>query len=104
MKIWSDVEYVYRCLADVQRTSAFEAAIASAVKLGDVVLDLGTGSGVMSLFAVRAGARKVYAVEIGDYLSRVSQQIFAENGFESRIVLLPMDARDVNLRCVEKPD
>ena len=104
MKIWSDVEYVYRCLADVQRTSAFEAAIASAVKPGDVVLDLGTGSGIMALFAVRAGARKVYAVEIGDYLSRVSQQIFAENGFASRIVSLPMDARDVNLSCVEKPD
>jgi predicted RNA methylase len=104
MKIWSDVEYVYRCLADTQRTRAFEAAIAACVKPGNVVLDLGTGSGIMALFAARAGARKVYAVEIGDYLSRASEQIFVDNGFGSCIVPLHMDARDVTLQCVEKPD
>jgi predicted RNA methylase len=104
MKIWSDVEYVYRCLADVQRTGAFERAIAASVKKGDVVLDLGTGSGIMALLAARAGARRVYAIEIGDYLSRTSRQIFADNGFADCIALLRMDARDVTLESVEKPD
>jgi predicted RNA methylase len=103
MKIWSDVEYVYRCLADTERTSAFGAAIAALVKPGDVVLDLGTGSGIMALFAARAGAGKVYAVEIGDYLWRSSQQVFADNGLSSSIIPLRMDARDVTLQCVEKP-
>jgi predicted RNA methylase len=74
------------------------------VKPGHVVLDLGTGSGIMALFAARAGARKVYTVEIGDYLSRASARVFAENGFAERIVPLRMDARDLTLELIEKPD
>lgn len=104
MRIWSDVEYVYRCLADTRRTNAFEAAIQATVKPGDVVVDLGTGSGIMALFAMRAGARRVYAVEIGDYLSQSARRTFRDNGFESGIVSLQMDARNLTLSDVEMPD
>jgi predicted RNA methylase len=104
MKIWSDTEYVYRCLADRERTLAFKDAIGKAVKPGDVVLDLGTGSGVMAIFAAQAGARKVYAVEIADYLSRVSRENFVESGYGTTIVPLRMNAREVTLAHVEKPD
>jgi predicted RNA methylase len=104
MKIWSDVEYVYRCLADHQRTSAFQSAIQAVVKPGDVVLDLGSGSGIMAIFAARAGARKIYSVEIGAYLSQASAEIFQRNGYGTLIIPLRMDARDVSLRCVDKPD
>lgn len=104
MKIWSDTEYVYRCLADNERTLAFKDAIERAVKPGDVVLDLGTGSGVMALFAAKAGARTVYAVEIGNYLSRVSRANFVANNYEATIRPLRMNAQDVQLTHVEKPD
>jgi predicted RNA methylase len=103
MKIWSDTEYVYRCLADRERTLAFKDAIEKAIKPGDVVLDLGTGSGVMAIFAAKAGAGKVYAVEIADYLSRVSRENFVENGYGTTIVPLRMNAREVSLAHVEKP-
>ncbi|MGB8507486.1 MAG: 50S ribosomal protein L11 methyltransferase [Pyrinomonadaceae bacterium] len=103
MKIWSDTEYVYRCLADRERTAAFKSAIEKVVKPGDVVLDLGTGSGVMAIFAAKAGARKVYAVEIGDYLSRVSRANFVANGYAETIVPLRMNAREVSLAQIEKP-
>lgn len=104
MKIWSDTEYVYRCLADKERTLAFKNAIEKAVMPGNVVLDLGTGSGVMAIFAAKAGARKVYAVEIADYLSRVSRENFIENGYGETILPLRMNAREVSLANVEKPD
>lgn len=104
MKIWSDTEYVYRCLADEERTLAFKAAIEVAVKPGSVVLDVGTGSGIMSIFAARSGARKVYAVEVGKYLSKISKQIFAESEFAEQIFPLQIEARNLNLDLIEKPD
>src|SRR5437764_13983625 len=102
MKIWSDTEYVYRCLADEQRTLAFKAAIEAAVKPGNVVLDVGTGSGVMSMFAARAGARRVYAVEVGKYLSKDSKEIFRESDFAHEIVPLQIDARYLKLSLIER--
>jgi predicted RNA methylase len=104
MKIWSDTEYVYRCLADKQRTLAFKAAIEAVVKPDSVVLDVGTGSGVMAMFAAKAGARRVYAVEVGKYLSKVSRQIFAASGYADRIVPLRIEARELDAAMLAKPD
>lgn len=104
MKIWSDTEYVYRCLADERRTLAFKAAIEAAVRPGHVVLDVGTGSGIMSMFAAKSGARRVYAVEVGKYLSKVSKEIFRESDFADKIVPLQMEARELELSMIEKPD
>lgn len=50
-------------LADRVRAEAHLAAVAKAVRPGDTVCDLGSGTGVFAIAACRAGARKVYAVE-----------------------------------------
>ena len=74
-------------LNDQMRTSSFLAGIAETVKPGDVVVDIGTGTGVLALAAARAGADRVYAIEasaIGD----VAQAIFEANGMADRITLL----------------
>ena len=104
MKIWSDVEYVYRCLADTERTGAFRDAIEAAVKPGDVVLDLGSGSGIMALLAIQAGAGRVFSVEVGPYLSRISRQVFDDSGHGDRIISVRADARKLDLSVVDKPD
>ena len=50
-------------LAHQLRTDAFREAICRVLKRGDVVVDLGSGSGVFSFFAAEAGAARVYAIE-----------------------------------------
>lgn len=50
-------------LADELRLSAFAAAIGRSVRPDDVVLDLGSGSGILAMLAARAGARRVFAIE-----------------------------------------
>jgi protein arginine N-methyltransferase 1 len=72
------------------------AALAQAVRPGDVVLDLGTGSGVLAVAAARAGARRVYAVEASD-IAEVAERIFVRNGVADRITLVPGWSREIEL-------
>ncbi len=71
-------------LADSARTRAFQKAIQEVVKPGDVVLDVGTGTGILSFFAARAGAKKVYAVDYSDVI-HLARQLAAANGLADKI-------------------
>jgi hypothetical protein len=50
-------------LGDELRMRAYRQAIEETVRLGDVVVDLGTGTGVLARWAIEAGAAHVYAIE-----------------------------------------
>ena len=52
-------------LKDEIRTKAYRDAIEKNPHLfkDKIVMDIGAGSGVLSMFAVKAGAKKVYAIE-----------------------------------------
>ncbi len=67
-------------LSDSVRVDAYHRGIQRAVKPGDVVLDLGTGTGLLAFFASKAGAKKVYAVEHSDFIN-VAREIAEHNGF-----------------------
>lgn len=52
-----------RMAADGVRMDAYARAIVRAVKPGSVVVDLGAGTGIFSLLAARAGAKRVHAID-----------------------------------------
>lgn len=72
-------------LEDTARLDAFSRAIAETVRPGDVVADLGSGSGVLGLLACRAGAACVYAVEHTG-MAAVGRLIAKENSVADRVI------------------
>jgi protein arginine N-methyltransferase 3 len=52
-----------------------------------VVIDVGCGTGILSIFAARAGARKVYALDASDIAKR-ARQIVADNDLADTITVI----------------
>jgi SAM-dependent methyltransferase len=77
-------------LLDAGRVDAFRRALHHAVRAGDTVLDLGAGTGVLSLLAVQAGAAHVYAVERSS-IATVAAALAERNGYGSRVSVIQAD-------------
>ena len=71
-------------VSDPMRMGAYADAIASVVKPGDVVADVGAGIGVFAMLACRAGARKVYAIEPSEVVT-IAQDMVRDNDLSSRV-------------------
>ncbi len=83
-------------IADTVRTEAYRRAIHAQVRPGDIVIDFGTGTGVMALFAAQAGVRKVYALE-KTALAHATRDMVAKNGFSDVIEVIQSDATTLEL-------
>ena len=72
----------YGYLADQVKLEQYQAAIDRLVRPEHVVLDLGCGSGLLGLMALRAGASKVLFVEEGAIIE-VARQTVTDAGFST---------------------
>jgi precorrin-6B methylase 2 len=81
------VEFALELWPDVFRPTSTSAFIAEAldVQPGEVVIDLGCGSGFFSIPAARRGASKVYAVDIMPQAVALTLRNAKRNGVVSRI-------------------
>jgi protein arginine N-methyltransferase 1 len=90
------LDYHLSMLHDTARMEAFRRAIDASVRPGDVVVEIGCGSGVLSFMACDAGASRVYAIEGGPVID-VARELAADNGFADRIEFLGGWSIDVGL-------
>ena len=85
-------------LQDHVRTGTYQRAVMeNKIDFKDkVVVDVGTGSGILALFAAQAGARKVYAVE-ASAMAEKATEIVAANGFEDVIVVIKGKIEEIEI-------
>ncbi|QPK50846.1 methyltransferase domain-containing protein [Streptomyces gardneri] len=89
-------------LGDDLRMTAFRTAIAEAVRPGDVVLDLGTGTGILARWALEAGAARVYGIDLNENVLATAAERLAEAGFADRFV--PLSGLSFDLELPERVD
>merc|ERR1711862_832812 len=89
-------------LKDKPRTLAYQNFIERNTELfkDRIVIDVGAGTGILSLFAARAGAKKVYAIEASG-LSEACRKIVAHNGYSDVIEVVHGRVEDLTLPDVK---
>ncbi|XP_028263869.1 protein arginine N-methyltransferase 7 [Parambassis ranga] len=75
------------------------AAVARVKARGEkvIVLDIGTGTGLLSMMAVTAGADFCYAVEVFKPMAEAAQHIVQKNGFSDKIKIINKHSTDVTV-------
>ncbi|XP_014667348.1 PREDICTED: putative protein arginine N-methyltransferase 9 [Priapulus caudatus] len=78
----------FRMLNDQWRNTAFKNAIVTAVAQGHTsVLDIGAGTALLSMFAVQAGARTVYACEMSPTMHAIAAKALQANSMSDAVML-----------------
>src|SRR5690242_17198143 len=85
------------CLYDTERTQKLAKAIQLAVNQGDIVVDAGSGSGILALLALKAGAARAYAIESNNRQKKVIQNNARLNGLNKRLKIIIGDAKKVKI-------
>ncbi|MBB5666459.1 type II protein arginine methyltransferase [Rhizobium leguminosarum] len=90
-------EWHWAIASDDWRNSIYDGAIRASVTPESVVLEIGTGTGLLAMMAARAGAAHVYTCEVEPELASIARSIIARNGYEDRITVINADASSLTI-------
>lgn len=71
-----------KMLADSVRINIYKKAIEKHIDSDDIIVDLGTGSGILAFFAAKQNPKKIYAIDHSDFIA-VAEKIAQYNGIQN---------------------
>lgn len=82
---------------DARRNLAWDKALRRAIRPGMLVLEIGTGAGMLALMAARAGAAKVVTCETNPVAAELARELAARNGYADRIEVITGPSQNVTV-------
>lgn len=79
----------WEMLHDEERSELYDKAITHVISPEHLVLDVGTGSGLLSMMAARAGGRQIIACEGQPTVADVARRVIARHGHADTITVVP---------------
>jgi hypothetical protein len=99
----TDVRVTKAMLQDKPRMDFYRAAIEAAGMKDKVVIDVGAGTGILSLLAVRAGAKRVIAIEASVMATSMKHIVHAQGAKYSDVIrVIQAPAESISRRSLEE--
>ena len=89
--------WYFSMMNDHYRNAMWEQAIKNQVTPDSIVLDIGCGSGILSMMAARAGAKHVYGCEVNQTIAFKAQEIIAVNNYQDKVTIIPKSSFDLEV-------
>jgi protein arginine N-methyltransferase 7 len=89
-------DWHFAMINDLDRNKFYQTLLHAAIDPDSVVLEIGAGSGLLSIMAAKAGARRVIAIEANREMAALARQIIAANGMTDRIEVINKMSTDVD--------
>lgn len=88
-RVYAHPDIHRQMLQDRPRTEAYGKALLAdpAIVKGKTVLDFGCGTGILSMFAAKAGAKRVFCIEASS-MAEITKENIAKNGFEKVVTVM----------------
>jgi predicted nicotinamide N-methyase len=87
----------FEMLHDEYRATRYDKAITQVVSHESLVLDIGTGSGLLAMMAARAGAAEVVACEAQPFVAEVAEHIIHAAGYGDVTTVVPKRSKDMRI-------
>jgi len=81
-------DFHYAMMNDHERNEFYRASLAKVVTPETTVLEVGCGSGLLSIISASLGAKHVYAIEANKHLAQLARNIIAANGYSEKITVI----------------
>ena len=89
---------------DKKRNSFYYSALKSLINNTSLVLEIGTGSGLLSIMAAKLGAKKVDTCEENIIIANTANEIISENKLNNKINVITKKSNDIKVGVdINKP-